>query len=559
MTTSDTAEKLGIEINFLTGRYVATSHNDRLRSEWPPHTARLYSALVSVWADSGHDKKEREVLEWLEAQSPPAIAASDATQRITVTHFVPVADVSIIGRSFHEKRAKSIWNIQDKINKEMVIAKNGDVSDLVRLQNNLFKARDVKSRVECVGKTNPLDATKLFPERRPKQERFFPSVTPYVPRVTYIWDGTPPDGLDLTLDDLLGRVARLGHPSSLVSCRVVRDLPVTNYLPGKTGTTIRSIRRGQLEALEHMYEAHHGIRPRSLPYEDIQYETTKDAAETAPVKSSMTGEWIVFEFAHDSRMLLSVRTVEVAQAMRYAIMHYVSDPIPEGISGHGPGGKPTTLPHIAFIPLPNARSKYADGRLMGIALSLPDALDDSARWATLQAIGKWEHKTNGKPTLRLKSGITIHLTRQRQPSVLKSLQYNTWSGQSARWATVVPIALPKHPGGLGVGNAASRAKAWEAAESAVMEACIHVGLPKPLSVDVSLSPYINGAHSIRRFPPFTQNGFGDNKIRRQLVHTFVVFESVVKGPLALGAGRFVGLGLMMPLNTKNAQTSGAVQ
>lgn len=559
MTTSDTAKKLGIEINFLTGRYVATSHNDRLRSEWPPHTARLYSALVSVWAESGHDKKEREVLEWLESQSPPAIAASDATWRKTVTHFVPVADVSIIGLSFHEKKAKTIWDIQDKINKEMTIAKNGDVSDLVRLQNKIFKARDVKSQVERVGKTNPLDAAKLFPERRPRQERFFPSVTPHVPRVTYVWNNTPPGGLDLILDDLLGRVARLGHPSSLVSCRVVRDLPVANYLPGKTGTTIRGIRQGQLEALEHMYEAHQGIRPRSLPYEDIQYGTTKDGAETAPVKSSMTGEWIVFEFVHDSRTLLSVRTVEVAQTMRHTIMHYASDPIPEGISGHGPGGKPTTLPHIAFMPLPNARSKYADGRLMGMALSIPDALDDVARRATLQAIGRWEHKTNGKPTLRLKSGITIHLTRQRQPSALKSLQYNTWSEQSTRWVTVVPMALPKHPGGLGVGDAASRAKAWEAAESAVMDACMHVGLPKPLSVDVSLSPYINGAHSVRRFPPFTQNGSSTNKIRRQLVHTLVVFGSEVKGPLALGAGRFVGLGLMMPLNTKNAQKSGVVQ
>ena len=559
MTASDTAEKLGIEINFLTGRYVATSHNDRLRSEWPPHIARLYSSLVSVWAESGHDKKEREVLEWLEAQSPPAISASDATRRKTVKHFVPVADVSIIGLPFHEKKAKAVWDIQDKINKEMAITKNGDVSDLVRLQNKLFKARDVKSQVERVGKTNHLEAAKLFPERRPRQERFFPSVTPYVPRVTYVWNSTPPGGLGLILDNLLSRVARLGHPSSLVSCRVVRDLPVANYLPGKTGTTIRGIKRGQLEALEHMYEVHQGIRPRSLPYEDIQYGTTKDAAETAPVKSSMAGEWIVFEFAHDSRMLLSVRTVEVAQAMRYTIMHYASDPIPEGISGHGPDGKPTTLPHIAFMPLPNARSKYADGRLLGLALSLPDALNDTARRATLQAIGKWEHKTNGKLTLRLKSGITIHLNRQRQLSALKSLQYDTWSGQSARWATVVPMALPKHPGGLGVGNAASRAKAWEVAESTVMEACTHVGLPKPLSVDVSISPYINGVHSVKRFPPFTQNGLGDNKIRRQLVHTLVVFGSEVKGPLALGAGRFVGLGLMMPLNTKNTQKSGAVQ
>lgn len=559
MTTPDPAGKLGIEINFLTGRYVATSHNDRLKSEWPPHTARLYSTLVSVWAEGGHDKKERDVLEWLETQSPPVIAASDATWRKVVTHFVPVADVSIIGLPFHEKKAKTVWDIQDRLDKEMAISKGADVAAVAQLQKKLSEARDVKSQIERAGKTNPLKAAQLFPERRPKQERFFPSVTPYAPRVTYVWNSAPPDGLDLVLDGLLGRVVRLGHPSSLVSCRMVRDPPAANHLPSKVGATIRSIRRGQLEALEHMYEAHQGIRPRSLPFENILYSATQGIADAAPVKSNMAGEWIVFEFAPDSRMLLSTRTVEVAQAMRSAIMCHASDPIPEGISGHGPGGKPTTLPHMALMPLPNARSKYADGRLLGLALSLPDMLDDSTRRAALRAIGNWEGKPGGNLTLGLKSGPTIRLSRQRRPSTLKSLQYDTWSEQSVRWVTTIPMALPKHPGGLGVGDAASRAKAWEAAESAVTDACTHVGLPKPASVDVSLSPYVNGAHHIRRFPPFSQNGLGGNKIRRQLVHALVEFGSPVKGPLALGAGRFAGLGLMISSNTKSVQKSGDLQ
>ena len=76
------AAQFGIEINFLTERFTATFHNDRRQSEWPPHPARLFSALVAAWADADEpDRSERGALEWLEAQSPPAIAASGAVPR----------------------------------------------------------------------------------------------------------------------------------------------------------------------------------------------------------------------------------------------------------------------------------------------------------------------------------------------------------------------------------------------------------------------------------------------------------------------------------------------
>ena len=39
---------LAIEVAFLTGRYVATAYNTRTETEWPPHPARLFSALVAT-------------------------------------------------------------------------------------------------------------------------------------------------------------------------------------------------------------------------------------------------------------------------------------------------------------------------------------------------------------------------------------------------------------------------------------------------------------------------------------------------------------------------------
>ncbi len=67
---------LVLRIEFLTGVYMATKHNDPTRStpEWPPHLDRLYSALVAAAAEpveaGGTDLPESsaQALRWLVEQ-----------------------------------------------------------------------------------------------------------------------------------------------------------------------------------------------------------------------------------------------------------------------------------------------------------------------------------------------------------------------------------------------------------------------------------------------------------------------------------------------------------
>lgn len=87
---------LAIEVVFLTGRYVATAHNTRTVGEWPPHPARVFSALVATHhATPQPAVDERVVLEWLEQIGAPHITASDASKRDVVTVYVPVNDVGM--------------------------------------------------------------------------------------------------------------------------------------------------------------------------------------------------------------------------------------------------------------------------------------------------------------------------------------------------------------------------------------------------------------------------------------------------------------------------------
>ena len=546
-----TTEKFGIEVNFLTGRYVATFHNDRRQPEWPPHPARLFSALVATWADADEpDRSEREALEWLEAQGHPAIAASCAVPRKVVSHFVPVNDASVFSRTLQERKAKRTYDLTDELHHELS-ASGGEVTKKVaQLQHKVAKEREVETQVSHAGNTNPSSAVQMLPDRRGKQERFFPSVTPDGARVTYLWHGPSPDGVGEVLDQLLRRVTRLGHSSSLVSCRVAPDPSDATLVPGgDVGESLRSVRPGQLAELERQFGRHRESRPRSLPYTDVRYRAIAETSQTEGLQEPDTaGDWIVFEFTHNSRAFPAMRAVELAKAMRSAVLHYAEDPIPEELSGHRPEGKPTAAPHVAFLPLPYTGFERADGRLLGIAVSVPTALREVARRALFRAIGTWESTATSQPLkLTLGSQGVIQLSRLRGPATLVSLRPEVWNRRSRRWVSATPIALPKHPGRLGGGTRTARAKAWALAQSAVVTACAHVGLPVPSAVQVSLSPFLTGARAVARFPAFSQSGRDGKPVRRQLVHASLTFEHPVAGPLMLGTGRFLGLGLMRPV------------
>ena len=53
---------LTVEVDFLTGRYVAARHDDRNAPEWPPHPARFFSALVAEWASTPKTNPDEEIL-----------------------------------------------------------------------------------------------------------------------------------------------------------------------------------------------------------------------------------------------------------------------------------------------------------------------------------------------------------------------------------------------------------------------------------------------------------------------------------------------------------------
>ncbi len=545
---------LALGIEFLTGRYVATAYNDRRRAEWPPHPARIFSALIAThFEDPERDPRERDALLWLERQSPPEIHGTEARARDVVDVFVPVNDATVVG---------DVWAELDDVEeaRAAVVVAFGEKSES-KARKALEKAEarlaaKVARAIAPVAGKLPAETLKLgaslLPDQRGKQARTFPSVVPDEPRVTLVWPKADvSDELRAALDRLAARVARLGHSSSLVSMRVLADDQVVAQpfrVPDPDGDEVlRGVEPGQLDRLCADFTHHQGSTPRVMPAAVHLYRTHRPAR--ADLASSIFGDdWIVF--ATDPGTLFPVsRTVEIARAVRGALQrHSPEQPPPEIISGHQPAGPPSTRAHLAIVPLPFVGGPHADGHLRGIALILPRAATATERQAVMRAVGAWERsKRDGRddasPTslITLGGGIALRVDRQTTPT-LKTLQASRWCRPSRQWATVTPIALDRHPGDLRERDGLAQAKAIAAAADSIVEACIRIGLPAP-RVEIHPAAPVAGASKVRDFPAYPPV---QGRTRRALTHAVLAFDEPVVGPIVLGAGRYQGLGLLYP-------------
>lgn len=552
-----------LEVRLLTGRYAATQFNDRARAEWPPHPARVYSALVAALHDELEPPDdERAALEWLaEARAPEIIASSDddVSERIQSVVYVPTNDAAALpsmdGRItalVDAERALLTSDEKARPRAEKAIAK----------EKAKLRDQSLKSAVDD-GKGTPGNAKEVLPSGRSRQPRTFPVVVP-VDDVVYLrWSEAPPPGVRHALDRVAARVARLGHSSSLVSMRVI-DASVdvgerTSWAPDEFGDRLlRTVTAGQLDRLEAAHGRHGQVAPRQLPSAFVAYaDVASRERETEVAESTLDDRgWLVFEVVGPPggrRNLLDVSlAAEIARAMRGTLLAAVDGMWPPELSGHEADGSPLDRPHLAFVPLADVGFAHSTGTILGVALVPPRGLDAKARSALLEAVGRAERSASevtsdreAPPPLRLTLGRAgeLYLQRVIGESSRKTLQPKRWTQPSARWNSTTAIALDRNPGNLRAREPDIIAAAVERAEMSIADACVNLGLPPPVAVWARPRSLARGAPAARRFMPFPSNGRGP---RRVCVHAEIVFDEPVRGPVILGAGRYFGLGLCAP-------------
>lgn len=559
---------LAIEVEFLTGRYAATAHNNRGLYEWPPHPARFFSAMVAALHDHDDvDLAERDALLWLEHQDAPSLRVdqeANVGRRQVHDVYVPVNDVTLgkdtesFGTSAQhatDMKIQKVTKAEATLNTER--AKTPPIADRVaKAEKALTKAKaELTTKSEAPAKGPPATdvaaAIALMPERRTRQVRTFPVALPESPTFAFLWPDADPSPHRAALERLCASVTRLGHSSSLVRCTLV-DCDITPTLvPSDEGEVVlRVVGRGQLERLDRAFQHHQGVQSRVLPARPRRYGLASKQATPSPQAASVFSatDWVLFERIGGSRPLAS-RTTDLARALRDALIEvHGNQDLPATISGHAENG-PTEQPHVAFVSLPFVGHEHADGALMGCALVLPDDLPGPDRELLLRLVAQWEKERGtrrGELTLAGGTLPPFHI-RRVDVSAKAALDPMRWSHPSARFITATPIALDKNPGNLRSNHGGAARKAALEAQRSISDACLYVVGVRPVAVEVSLAPLLPGAQHVRDFLPWPGR---PGRTRRVRVHAEIQFEAPVRGPLLLGAGRYFGLGLCLPVEDR---------
>ncbi len=473
-----------IEVEYLTGRVVATSRHRREEAEWPPHPGRLFSALVdAAFQALSADGLElpadvRTALEWLEGLPPPSLAVSEAQRRDVIQAFVPVNDA--VTPEVRRGKAPSPGQIAS--------------------------------------------AVAVLPDGRGKQPRFFPTVIPDSPIVYFVWENAPgADNHRLALERLTESVTYLGHSSSLVRVAVTESHPAITYRPDRNGRhTLRVPCRGRLADL--IADFQRDIRPSpGLPALYTKVTDEKTAGEPAE-SVSLFGDVIVCEI--EGPYLGLAKATPFLRAVRESVLRATdgeSQTVKSLVSGYASDGEYSREVHVAYIPLANVGfNRYSDGKVMGFGLVLPRGLArfSAERRAILRVVAGLEG-----------IGVGGHEWRVAIPTDDAAESVKTWAytGPSKLWATVTPILCDRFP----------KEKNGEQLEDIIAESVERVVGVRPVCIALNKISKHPGVPPSHEFPKRRKQG--DQP--RHRVHAIVEFDRDVRGPLIVGAGRYCGLGL----------------
>lgn len=368
---------------------------------------------------------------------------------------------------------------------------------------------------------------------------------PAHPSVAIAWPGVVAPEVVRALDDMARRIPYLGRSTGIALVAAA----ATTEDPGAGGdhgarqvyepcgvldgdVSLRVAYPGYLAELDAQFAAgrpawevgrYCGYRRRAAPRQADALTTT-----TAALVPSVYTDVLVFQFAGlKPQAQLAVRLTE---ALRSAVLRSAGHGAPPALHGHDADGRP----HVAFLALPDVGHEHADGHLLGVAVAVPD-LPDQQRSTVLRAVlGLRRTDANGVVEMSVPQLGVVELIYQ--PGLVRpwGASPQRWRRGSRRWVSATPVVLDRYP----------KKPGQEASE---VRRCLRtVGLPEPVDVQVSREPLMLGAARLRPSDlPASTKG-------RLFRHVAVTFDRPVSGPVLVGAGRYLGIGLLAPVSAGGA-------
>lgn len=565
-------------IQYLTGYSVAATRPGG-NPEWPPHPARVFMALAAAYFENPGDpsaeskeafeqscQQEREILQWLESlEQPPSLYASDANERNQTKFFVPVNDIAI-GEKTGSLQCIPGWTRNKQPRTFPRVRPHEDRVFLVwdeDLPEQLRPALErVCRKVTRIGHSSSLvrmwvadPAEVPEPNWRPDNEtptRHLRAISP---------------GFLERLEALYGEGPRQRYRALQEELQRLRSEIGT--LKGRGVAQRKAQLQIQLSQIQEQFSAMGKPPPVVRPTISLWQGYSRPGAKVngqlpGPIWDSDLLVLRMTPIQSQFRRLDLLSTLQVTGRFREAILRQAHQELcgcqlweegmppkekaaacwqrlPEWLTGHTADGRCSESPHVTFLPLAFVGREHADGHLMGVAIGIPTLLDRQARrvlWQSVEAVCQ--------AGLRLGRLGLWRLEFEDRELPPYSLRNETWTAAeqgATGWATVTPVAFDTHP------KTKDSTTYQQLLARMIRDGCRRIGLPEPsLVVCKGVSAHL-GVPPSWEFPPLLRK---DGSSRRH-IHVWMRFAQPVRGPIAIGAGRYRGYGFFRPIGNSEEQ------
>ncbi|HEV7774179.1 MAG TPA: type I-U CRISPR-associated protein Csb2 [Conexibacter sp.] len=490
---------LAIRCQFLQGTYQASPPGRLTESEWPPHPGRLHAALVAsgwAWGGDSFPDEAADALAWFEEQPAPAI-------------LVPPG------------------------------------SGAVRRSPTTYVPRNLTPR-ETAGLIGHLRRGDHTPFQRGfgRVARTFPTRIVGDEPIWFVWpDAEPSPARARALERLAGELQYLGSSRSPVlgkvflgpgdaipwTTEVEQESRTQTFAPAQGGYGQRDLRvaySGLAKTLVGNRET--GSRAPLGP--SVAYVRKSDAVDPTPVgEVRCSGAFAAMVIKKRTGFGLTVsHTTTLTEAFRAACLAVAGDEAPAALHGHG------DHPHAAYLALPNVGGRHSDGVVLGLGVAIPNTASEATREAIRAAVAGVDQLIVERGALKWGLGDV------KPENAARTLQAQRWMGPARRWSTVTPVILDRHP----------KPSRGFSLEDALRLSFKNALLPEPSDegIEVSSTPMLSGAVA-------PASHIRPTRLRGPALHVTVTFPSEVVGPVLVGKGRYLGLGLFAPIASPQGEAA----
>lgn len=511
-------QALLLTVQFLDGRY----HG---HPEWPPAPARLFQALVAGGTRGSIIRSDELIaLRWLEELPYPEIAAPPMRPGQGYKSFVPNNDLDTIGGCAEAIKKKG--------------KKTGRAISFIRSEK--------RGRPFLFDETVPLLYAWRF-KATPDTSQLASTICGLAEQLYQLGRGVD---MAWAYGELLSErelAQRMEQPSGV---RYRPDL--------RTDCShLACPRRGSLDSLIRRYEASarrflavkgtssvQFSQPPKPCFTMVGYDSppTRFMFDLRAVVGPGTAAWAFapWSLRNVYRLIEAVRD-GAAQRLKQAMPDQA--PMIERVLVGRDAAKADKASRVRIMPIPSIGHAHADRAIRRVVIEVPSQCPlraDDIRWAFSGLSLDPEGKAAG-------SGAV--LVPNREQSMLEHYGLGDGSDDGFRlWRSVTPVALPTSRTSGRI-PASQRIDDQQRAAFEVAQALRHAEVTAPVkTVRVQREPFDARGERVELF------NVPDRFLNPGLRHVEIGFAKPVRGPLVIGNGRYLGLGLMAPVREGRRDT-----